>query len=208
MVDIEKTPISPIETYDETITKGEVSNIPAKEIHDAIHDDMGRVLFEQSLQYDTAQLELDGVKVRRKLDFIVLPMVSSYSFDSTVGKKLTVLLDDDNIHAQFLRQADVSCNIAPLCRRSAVLSPSRLNYSNAYGLQADTHMTGTQYSWVASALYFGWLVGAYPSNLALQRLPVGRFVGGMLFVWGAMCMLQAAVFNFWLLCNSILPGIC
>jgi hypothetical protein len=32
-----------------------------------------------------------------------------------------------------------------------------LNYSNAYGLQEDTHMTGDDYTWVATALYFGWL---------------------------------------------------
>ncbi|KAJ5676038.1 MFS transporter [Penicillium macrosclerotiorum] len=71
-----------------------------------------------------------------------------------------------------------------------------LNYSNAYGLQEDTHMTGDDYSWVSSALYFGWLVGAYPWQLLLQRYPVGRLIGIMLFVWGAVCMLQAAVFNF------------
>lgn len=72
----------------------------------------------------------------------------------------------------------------------------RLNYSNAYGLQADTHMKGDDYSWVSSALYFGWLIGAYPWNVALQRFPIGKLIGFMLFAWGAVCMLQAAVFNF------------
>lgn len=57
-------------------------------------------------------------------------------------------------------------------------------------------MTGDQYSWVASALYFGWLLGSYPSNLALQRFPIGKFVGGMTLIWGAVCMLQAAAFSF------------
>ena len=57
-------------------------------------------------------------------------------------------------------------------------------------------MSGQDYSWVASALYFGWLVGSYPSNLALQRLPIAKFIGCILFVWGAICMLQATVFNF------------
>lgn len=78
----------------------------------------------------------------------------------------------------------------------ADLDSHRLNYSNAYGLQADTHMTGDDYSWVASALYFGWLFGAYPWNLVLQRFPIGRLIGGMLFVWGTVCMLQATVVNF------------
>ncbi|EEP78541.1 predicted protein [Uncinocarpus reesii 1704] len=75
------------------------------------------------------------------------------------------------------------------------LDKQTLNYSNAFGLQADTNMTGDDYTWVASALY---LAGcrAYPSNLALQRFPIGKFVGYMLFVWGTLCMLQAAVFDF------------
>lgn len=38
-------------------------------------NDVGREYFEQSLQYDPAQLARDAVKVRRKLDFMVLPMV-------------------------------------------------------------------------------------------------------------------------------------
>lgn len=37
--------------------------------------DIGFDLFQQSHQYDPAQLERDAIKVRRKLDFIVLPMM-------------------------------------------------------------------------------------------------------------------------------------
>lgn len=56
-------------------------------------------------------------------------------------------------------------------------------------------MVGDDYSWVASALYFGWLIGAYPSNLALQHFPIAKMVGSIMFVWGALCMLQASAFN-------------
>ena len=78
----------------------------------------------------------------------------------------------------------------------ATTNNSSLNYSNAYGLQADTHMKGNDYSWVSSALYFGWLTGAYPWQVLLQRYPIGRLIGVMLFIWGSVCMLQAAVFSF------------
>jgi hypothetical protein len=36
---------------------------------------LGKEMLQQSLQYDQAQLEADSVKVKRKLDFLVLPMV-------------------------------------------------------------------------------------------------------------------------------------
>ncbi|PVH82427.1 MFS general substrate transporter [Cadophora sp. DSE1049] len=122
---------------------GDSSEIPNK----AKFADIGYDLFEQSHQYDRAQLEIDSVK-----------MMTTYML--------------------------------------SFLDKQTLNYSNAYGLQPDTHMTGDDYSWVSSALYFGWLIGAYPSNLALQRLPIGKMIGTMLFIWGSICMLQAAVFNF------------
>lgn len=122
-------------------------------------DAIGRHLFEQSTAYTPAQLERDAARVRRKLDFILLPMMC--------GTYMISFLDKQT-----------------------------LNYSNAYGLQEDTNMTGDDYSWVASALNFGWLLAAYPWNLLLQRYPIGRLIGCMLFVWGSVCMLQAAVFNF------------
>ena len=122
-------------------------------------DAIGRHLLDQSTQYDSAQLEHDAARVRRKLDFLLLPMMC--------GTYMISFLDKQT-----------------------------LNYSNAYGLQEDTNMSGDDYSWVASALNFGWLLAAYPWNLVLQRYPIGRLIGSMLFVWGSVCMLQAAVFNF------------
>ncbi|KAI0133913.1 MFS transporter [Xylariales sp. AK1849] len=122
-------------------------------------NELGKEMLRQSLQYDQAQLERDAIKVRRKLDFLVLPMMMT-----------TYMLS-------FLDQ-------------------QTLNYSNAYGLQSDTHMSGDDHAWLASALYFGWLCGAWPWNFLLQSVPIAKFIGGMLFVWGAVCMLQAAVFNF------------
>ncbi|KAH7348585.1 MFS transporter [Rhexocercosporidium sp. MPI-PUGE-AT-0058] len=89
---------------------GDSTEIPSK----AKFADIGYGLFQQAQQYDAAQLEIDSVKVRRKLDFIVLPMMMT----------------------------------------------------------------------------------TYMLNVALQRFPVGKMIGCMLFAWGSICMLQAAVFNF------------
>ncbi|KAK4500651.1 hypothetical protein PRZ48_008840 [Zasmidium cellare] len=125
-------------------TKGLIQRLNGTQ-HDP--DELGRQLFEESQQYDEAQLERDAVK-----------MCGTYMI--------------------------------------SFLDKQTLNFANAYGLQADTNMSGDDYSWVASALNFGWLLAAYPWNLALQRYPIGRLIGCMLFVWGTVCMLQATVFNF------------
>lgn len=76
------------------------------------------------------------------------------------------------------------------------LDKQTLNYSNAYGLQADLHLLGRQYSWVASLTNIGYLVFAYPSTIALQKLPVGKFVATMVMLWGTILMLTCTVSNF------------
>ncbi|KAF2167326.1 hypothetical protein M409DRAFT_53930 [Zasmidium cellare ATCC 36951] len=144
-------------------------------------DELGRQLFEESQQYDEAQLERDAVKVRRKLDFLLLPMVPYHQPQP-----------QPYFHRRLLTPYTQMCGTYCI----SFLEKQTLNYSNSYGLQADANMTGNDYAWVASALNFGWLLAAYPWNLALQRFPIGRLIGVMLFVWGSVCMLQAAVFDF------------
>lgn len=43
-------------------------------------NEYGKQLFEQALEYDEAQLERDALKVKRKIDFMILPlMCGTYS---------------------------------------------------------------------------------------------------------------------------------
>lgn len=76
------------------------------------------------------------------------------------------------------------------------LDKQTLNYANAYGLQADLGLKGTDYSWVASVTNIGYLVSAYPSNVALQKFPIGKFVACALMLWGVLLMCTTAVKNF------------
>jgi hypothetical protein len=96
------------------------------------HADIGFDLFQQSHQYDPAQLERDATKVRKKLDFIVLPMVRMTPDPQTNIPnimKLRSATDDDDIHVKFSRQTDV--RVFPVVTRAS-LTGSRLNYSNAW----------------------------------------------------------------------------
>jgi MFS family permease len=43
--------------------------------------------------------------------------------------------------------------------------------------------------------YFGFLAWAFPTNFLMQRLPLGKYLGFNIFMWGFFLMLQAA-------CNS------
>jgi MFS family permease len=51
-------------------------------------------------------------------------------------------------------------------------------------------------SWATSLFYFGMLAGLYPMTYALQRFDIGRILGGVVIIWGAVCMLTAAVTDY------------
>jgi hypothetical protein len=44
------------------------------------------------------------------------------------------------------------------------------------GLEDDAKLTGDDYSWLGTILYIGILVGEYPTNLALQKLPIAKYL--------------------------------
>ena len=48
-----------------------------------------------------------------------------------------------------------------------------LSYAAIFGIVDDLKLHGTQYSWLSSIFYFGFLAWAFPTNFLLQRLPIG-----------------------------------
>lgn len=71
-----------------------------------------------------------------------------------------------------------------------------LSYAAIFGIKKDLNLQGTDYSWLSSIFYFGWLAWAIPSNLIMQRLPPAYYLAGNIFMWGALLMCEAASKNF------------
>ncbi|ETN45930.1 uncharacterized protein HMPREF1541_00112 [Cyphellophora europaea CBS 101466] len=76
------------------------------------------------------------------------------------------------------------------------LDKQTLNFSNAFGLQESLNLVGRDYAWVASVTNIGYMVGSYPSNLALQKFPIGKFVSVMLLTWGGLLIATVGAKNF------------
>lgn len=86
------------------IEKSQTPEVTQLTTADQIHVDVAGRVFEQSLQYDPAQLERDAVKVRRKLDFVVLPMVWIWLNPTITAWSIADMrntIDDDDLHAFF-----------------------------------------------------------------------------------------------------------
>ncbi|KAL2865071.1 putative MFS transporter [Aspergillus lucknowensis] len=76
------------------------------------------------------------------------------------------------------------------------LDKGTLGFSSIMGIQEDAGLDGNKYNWLGTILYIGVLVGEYPTNFLLQKLPVAKYLAGNVFLWGVVIMCSAAATNF------------
>ncbi|GME24915.1 putative transporter [Neofusicoccum parvum] len=75
------------------------------------------------------------------------------------------------------------------------LDKGTLGFSSIMGIQDDANLKKNDYSWLGTILYMGVLVGEYPTNLLLQKLPVAKYLAANVFLWGAVVACSAAATN-------------
>ncbi|KAF2258116.1 membrane transporter [Lojkania enalia] len=85
------------------------------------------------------------------------------------------------------------------------LDKTTLSYASIMGLklppsdnklQSGIGISGSQYSWLGSMFYFGYLAWEYPTNRLLQRLPLGKYSAFNIIMWGLVLSCFAAVENY------------
>ncbi|KAH7025665.1 uncharacterized protein B0I36DRAFT_293256 [Microdochium trichocladiopsis] len=75
-----------------------------------------------------------------------------------------------------------------------------LSEASVFGIQKDLGLVGQQYNWSSSIFYLGYVIWQYPSSVLMQRLPIGRYFGCMIFLWGITTASTAFTTNFTTLC--------
>ncbi|KAL1638683.1 hypothetical protein SLS58_008715 [Diplodia intermedia] len=60
-----------------------------------------------------------------------------------------------------------------------------LGSSAILGIMEDANLTSTQYNWLSSIFYLGYLLAEWPQNWALQRFPVAKYLSINLIIWYA-----------------------
>lgn len=90
---------------------------------------------------------------------------------------------------------------------------SSLSYTSVFGIVSDTHLVGSQYSWLGSIVYVAQLIWQPVSSYLLVKLPVGKYrmfvslpflidpdifsiVFVNVFMWGVVVSCTAAAHNF------------
>jgi MFS family permease len=78
----------------------------------------------------------------------------------------------------------------------AAIDKIALSEASIFGIKKSDNLAGQDYSWASSMFYFGYLAFQYPSSRLMQKLPLGRYFGAMVILWGLVTTSTAATTSF------------
>ncbi|KAK2742868.1 hypothetical protein FQN55_007652 [Onygenales sp. PD_40] len=76
------------------------------------------------------------------------------------------------------------------------LDKGTLSFTSIMDLPKDTGLQGQQFSWLTTCIYIAVLIVEYPTNWIIQRVPIAKYLGINIILWGATLSLHAACKNF------------
>ncbi|KAG2226517.1 hypothetical protein INT45_014261 [Circinella minor] len=76
------------------------------------------------------------------------------------------------------------------------IDKTALNFSVVLGLFEDTKITGSEFSWLGSIFYLGYLAFQIPNQYFIQRFSLSKYLGVCLVLWGTILVCTALAKNF------------
>ena len=64
------------------------------------------------------------------------------------------------------------------------------------GLQQETGLSTSDYTWLGSVYYVGYIVAAPIHNRLMQQFPAAKYIAVCMTIWGAVLAAMAACHNF------------
>ncbi|KAM0563071.1 hypothetical protein ACHAPJ_001917 [Fusarium lateritium] len=120
----------------------------------------------------------------------------STSFDMGTGEEANVGYTPEE-EKRVLRKIDrVILPLMCLVEFFQYLDKQSIGYAAVFNLSDDLGMDSHQYSWSVSSFYFGQLLANYMFIYLMSRLPITKFVGISVMVWGIIAGCLAAPNNF------------
>jgi MFS family permease len=77
-----------------------------------------------------------------------------------------------------------------------LVQQNALGYAALFGIKDDAHLKGQEYSWLGSIFYFGYLAMEFPSLYLITKVPIGKYIGICVLLWGIALCLMAVCHNF------------
>lgn len=76
------------------------------------------------------------------------------------------------------------------------LDKGTLSFTSIMGIRKDLNLQAQQYSWLTTCIYIAILIVEYPINWLIQRVPIAKFLGSCIIIWGSILAFHAAAQNF------------
>ncbi|TVY81915.1 putative transporter [Lachnellula suecica] len=78
------------------------------------------------------------------------------------------------------------------------LDKGTLSFTSIMGLRTDLHISPTnqEFPMLTTCIYIAILFVEYPTNLLIQRLPIAKYLGVSIILWGTTLALHAVATNF------------
>ncbi|KAH8650027.1 major facilitator superfamily domain-containing protein [Xylariales sp. PMI_506] len=125
-----------------------------------------------------------------------LPEKGADALLSYVAPSGTIQLDQET-DRRLLRKIDT--RILPwLCGLYVLqyLDKGVLSYSSVMGIYTDANLTTSQYTWLGSIYYLGYMVALPIHNRLFQVFSPSRYIAACMTIWGAVLCIMAACHDF------------
>ncbi|EAW13557.1 putative 2-ketogluconate transporter [Aspergillus clavatus NRRL 1] len=77
------------------------------------------------------------------------------------------------------------------------LDKGTMSFASIMGIRDDLSLqNGQKYSWLTTCIYIAVLIVEYPTNWIIQRVPLAKYLGINICLWGAVLALHSACHNF------------
>ncbi|KAF3399638.1 hypothetical protein DPV78_006303 [Talaromyces pinophilus] len=130
---------------------------------------------------------------------VILGMKDSEVQDVQLEEPEELVEYTEDEEKRVLRKLDfILLPLLCLCYVFSFLDKTLLNYSSIFGLKKALHLEGTDYSWLGSAFYLGYMAGSMVWAKLVQRWPAhaGKFITGAVLAWSSITLLTPLCYNF------------
>ncbi|OBZ75992.1 putative transporter PB10D8.01 [Grifola frondosa] len=131
----------------------------------------------------------EAARIRRKIDWHLMPLMCSELYGC-------------NNSTEHLELNECHC-------RMQFADKTTLGQSAVLGILKDDNINAAKFNLLSTIFYVFFLIFEWPQNIALQYLPVGKWMSVNIFVWSVALLCHAAATNFGgLFACRVFLGIC
>ncbi|KAK6209245.1 hypothetical protein LQW54_006457 [Pestalotiopsis sp. IQ-011] len=76
------------------------------------------------------------------------------------------------------------------------LDKSCVSYAALWGMKDDAHLVGSEYSWLTTIFYLGYLAFEFPVGFLFQHFNIARTCGVFITLWGVVLLCMTAADDF------------